>query len=89
VCILPPMCVFCVHYNQDAGIDDPDCSAFAEIPDAIFVGDFDPHRAFAGDGGVRFELVAEMAEDYAEVMAVRNELREAMLAAQTPDSDEG
>jgi hypothetical protein len=81
MCILPPMCLFCVHYNQDAEMGEPDCRAFAEIPDAIFMGEFDHRQPYPGDRGVRFLLAPDMAEDYAEVMAVRHELQEAMRKA--------
>jgi len=76
MCFLPPMCVFCRHYNQDAGVNGPDCSAFVEIPDQIFHGDFDHREPFPGDGGLRFELDPEQADDFEEVMEMKAKLAE-------------
>ncbi len=76
MCLLPPMCLFCRHYNQESADGEPDCAAFDEIPDAIFVGDFDHRRPFPGDKGVRFELEPALAGDFDEVMAVRRQILE-------------
>jgi hypothetical protein len=75
------MCVFCLHYRHDAGSDAADCRAFQEIPDEIFVGGFDHRRAFPGDNGVRFVLAPDMADDFAEVMAVKAELEKTLSRA--------
>lgn len=77
MCLLPPMCVFCRHYNENVGADEPDCAAFTEIPDAIFRGDFDHRQAYPGDGGVHFELNPEHAGDFEEVMEMRARVAEA------------
>lgn len=74
MCLLPPMCLFCRHYNQDSGHDERDCSAFVETPDDIFRGYFDHRLAYPGNGGVCFELISEQADDFAEVMSVRQQL---------------
>lgn len=79
MCLLPPMCLFCRHYNQDSRGDEPDCSAFVEIPDDIFHGDFDHRRSFPGDNGVRFELISELADDFAEVMSIRRQMLKSLL----------
>ncbi len=74
MCLLPPMCLFCRHYQPESAEHEPDCSAFAEIPDIIFRGDFDHRQPFPGDRGVRFELLPEHASDFAEVMEIRAQL---------------
>ncbi len=81
MCFLPPVCVFCRHYNVGAGPGEPDCVAFAEIPDPIFRGEFDHRRPFPGDNGTRFELEPAFEADYAELEAVREELSAQNAAA--------
>jgi hypothetical protein len=75
MCLIPPMCLFCAHYHQTGPNQDLSCDAFDEIPDAIFLGEFDHNRPYPGDRGIRFELDPEQADDYAEAMAIRAELR--------------
>ena len=74
MCLLPPQCLFCRHYRVDAGMDDPDCDAFAEIPDAIFRGRFDHSAAYPGDHGVRFVLDPTMREEFDEINGLRREM---------------
>jgi hypothetical protein len=71
---LPPLCVFCRHYNVGVAPGEPDCAAFAEIPDPIFRGDFDHRQPFPGDKGIRFELEPAFEADFAELETVRREL---------------
>jgi hypothetical protein len=77
MCFLPPNCIFCRHYNEAAGADEPDCAAFAEIPDCIFRGDFDHRHPYPGDRGVRFELNPEYAYEFAEVAELREQIEQA------------
>lgn len=85
MCLLPPQCLFCRHFRADAGINDPDCDAFSEIPDAIFRGRYDHAAVFPGDRGVRFELDPAMREEFDEVNALRVEM--ALPPFQLPPSD--
>ena len=75
MCLLPPNCLFCRHFNQASEGDGPDCAAFEEIPEAVFRGEVSHTAHLPGDGGFRFELDPAYSEDFAEVVAVR----EAML----------
>ena len=84
MCLLPPPCLFCRHYNDEAGIDEPDCSAFDEIPDEIFRGRCDHFEHYPGDGGVRFDLNPEMAEEFEEVNELRSEMELAPFRAAAP-----
>ncbi len=43
MCMLPPICLFCRHYHEHAGIDGSDCDDFDEIPEEIRGGDYDSH----------------------------------------------
>lgn len=74
MCFLPPQCLFCRHYYEDAGVDGPDCAAFAEIPEPIFRGEFDHVAAFPGDGGIRFAVRADMRDELVELNELRNEM---------------
>jgi hypothetical protein len=90
MCFLPPPCLFCLHYNDNAGFDDPDCEAFREIPDEIFRGRCDHFEHFTGDGGVHFELNPCMAEEFDEVNELRREMdlppfRDRPVADRSPD----
>jgi hypothetical protein len=76
MCILPPMCLFCNHYNHTGNHEDRDCTAFVEIPDPIFRGEFDHRNAFPGDAGVRFELDQALADEFAEVTALKRMILE-------------
>lgn len=71
---LPPLCVFCRHYNVGVAPGEPDCAAFAEIPEPIFSGEFDHRRPFPGDAGVRFELHPAYTADFADLLEVRRQL---------------
>ena len=75
MCFLPPLCVFCRHYNVGGVPGEPDCAAFAEIPDPIFRGEFDHRQPFPGDAGVRFELHPEFRADFADLLEIRRQLR--------------
>lgn len=77
MCFLPPNCIFCRHYNGAAGADEPDCAAFSEIPDPIFRGDIDHRHPYPGDRGVLFELKPDYADEFAEVLALREEIAQA------------
>ena len=78
LCVLPPDCLFCRHYNRTSESDGPDCAAFEEIPEAVFRGEVTHTEPLPGDGGVRFELDPDYSEDFAEVVVVREAvLREA------------
>ena len=74
MCLLPPPCLFCRHYRPDAAVDEPDCDAFEEIPEAIFRGHSDHHDPYPGDGGVRFLLDEALAEEFREVNGLREEM---------------
>ena len=81
-CLLPPQCLFCRHLLIEGGdLDGPDCRAFHEIPDAIFRGEYDHSRPFPGDGGIRFALAADMADEFDEAMERSGELYDAIRAA--------
>ncbi|GAB6053311.1 hypothetical protein JCM17960_21310 [Magnetospira thiophila] len=72
-CILPPACLFCLHFHHDEEQWEAqgDCAAYQEIPDEIF-GDGLPHDTpLPGDNGICFEVDPELAQSLAEV----NELR--------------
>jgi hypothetical protein len=75
MCLLPPNCLFCRHFNRTAAGEGPDCAAFEEIPGAVFRGEVSHTDPLPGDGGLRFELDPGYSDDFAEVAAVR----EAML----------
>jgi hypothetical protein len=83
--LLPPQCLFCRHYRADAGMDDPDCDAFAEIPDAMFRGRYDHAAAFPGDRGVRFQLDPARREGFDEINELRVEM--ALPPFQRPAAD--
>jgi hypothetical protein len=74
MCFLPPVCLFCAHYHEDAGIDEDDCAAFEEIPDEIFRGDLDHTTPFPGDRGLRFRLNEELREELEEINQLRREM---------------
>jgi hypothetical protein len=53
----PPICLFCSRLSYDK--ETPICPAFPKgIPDGIYLGAFDHRKAFKGDQGIRFELMA-------------------------------
>ncbi len=66
-CFLPPACLFCIHYHADASGGGVSCTAFDEIPDAIFRGEIFHALPFPGDRNIRFELNQELAEEFAEI----------------------
>jgi hypothetical protein len=74
MCLLPPNCLFCAHYHQEAGIDDADCAAFQEIPDRIFTGVVEHTEPVTGDGGIRFKLNPRMAEEFADIQQLRQQI---------------
>lgn len=76
MCLLPPNCLFCIHYHQDAEEDDWDCDAFNEIPDEIFIGGHQHLTAVANDQGIRFELDPDYQEEYDDVMDLRRQIRQ-------------
>jgi hypothetical protein len=80
MCLLPPNCLFCRHFNRGSHGNEADCAAFTEIPEVIFRGLADHTEPFPGDGGVRFDLDPSLAEDFAELVTVR----EAMLQRGIP-----
>lgn len=70
-CILPPVCVFCVHFLEN----DPEreCRAFVEIPGVIIEGKCDHVDPYPDDGGYRFQLIASELATFHELNAVRQE----------------
>ena len=47
-----PICNTCRHFH----LGTPTCEAFSDrIPNAIFEGDFDHHKAHPNDGGIQYE----------------------------------
>jgi hypothetical protein len=74
LCLLPPQCLFCIHYDLNAGPEGPDCAAFREIPEAIYRGRHDHCDAYPGDRGVRFQLDPRRAEEFAEINALRRDM---------------
>ncbi len=87
MCLLPPQCLFCRHYNADGVADGPDCSAFDEIPEDIFRSRVDHVLHYAGDGGVRFDLRPEMADAFDEVNALRAAMQLTPFRRTPPDRD--
>lgn len=75
MCLLPPNCLFCAHYHNNEDLDAPDCDAFAEIPEAIFMGGNEHLTPVSGDHGVLFSLDPEMAEEFSEVQDLRSQIR--------------
>jgi hypothetical protein len=50
-----PICFGCFHLIL--GTDPIACAAFPDgIPDAILMGEFDHHKAYPGDRGLRFTI---------------------------------
>ncbi len=50
-----PMCLECVHYNQQS-IDRLGCKAYPRaIPAAIIKGEHDHRQPYKGDNGIRFK----------------------------------
>lgn len=74
-CFLPPLCLFCDHFNHS---DDADvslsCKAFEQIPDSIFLDEILHTRHIEGDNNILFKINPEMIDEYNDV----NELRMAM-----------
>lgn len=70
-CLLPCMCIFCVHYNRDWREGERECAAFHEIPEDIFEGRFDHSRPYPGDHGFRFMVSTDYTTDFLEVNALR------------------
>jgi hypothetical protein len=75
MCLLPPNCLFCAHYHIEAGDNEDDCDAFAEIPDSIFVGGLTHQSAYQGDHGIRFQLNDDLADEFEEVEALRETIK--------------
>ena len=75
MCLLPPNCIFCVHYNNNQTTSSRDCRAFKEIPEDIFLGGNVHTQAYPGDNGILFSLKLEYAEEYAEIEELRISLK--------------
>jgi hypothetical protein len=76
-CLIPSACVFCTHYHRERNEltgELPSCNAFGEIPDEIFMGQFDHVHEYPGDSGVRFDLLEADREDFLELNEVRREM---------------
>jgi hypothetical protein len=56
------------------GMDEDDCRAFAEIPDAIFRGELDHSGPFPGDKGFRFRPNEALRGELEEVNELRREM---------------
>ena len=74
MCLLPPICVFCKHFRAESTGDEPDCAAFAEIPDSIFRGEIEHRQPYPGDGGILFELDPAHEAEFAELVEIRLQL---------------
>ena len=71
-CLLPPVCAFCLHFNADIEQHTTqECRAFAEIPEAVMLGECDHSEPLANDQGLQFQLNPDLAEEFAEVNALR------------------
>jgi len=77
MCLLPPNCLFCKHFHQDARQDEADCDAFKEIPDVILTGGHQHSTPIEGDRGIRFKLEPAIAEEFFEVQELRRRLSDA------------
>jgi hypothetical protein len=87
LCFIPPDCLFCRHYYRDGPAEGPDCAAFDEIPDPVFRGELGHLDPLPGDRGLRFELDPELADEYAEVAALRAEIQAQAGSEGAPDPD--
>lgn len=73
-CLLPPQCVFCIHYLGDDDSQDRDCHAFKEIPDSIIEGRYDHSQPYLGDNNILFQLDETQREDYEEIQDLKKQL---------------
>lgn len=53
--IYSPICSHCKHLIWPYNHLNPQCKAFARIPDEIWNGEHDHHTPFPGDNGIQFE----------------------------------
>lgn len=71
-CFIPPLCVFCSHFDHTDNANDAiSCSAFVDIPDEIFTGQFSHTMPYPGDKGITFQLNAEREGEFEEVNKLR------------------
>lgn len=54
--VVPPICVFCEHFDQDENAEKLTCNAFPlGIPVAILHSNHDHRKPYDGDNGVLFK----------------------------------
>jgi len=84
MCLLPPNCILCAHYNnnQDQTESSRDCRAFKEIPEDIFFGGNLHTMPYQGDNGILFSLRPEYVGEYAEIEELRISLKKHYLNTQ-------
>lgn len=60
--LFSPVCSGCIHLKVDILGGGVSCTAFKEIPDAIWTGRDDHTKPFPGDKGILFEPIEEIKD---------------------------